>query len=121
MCEKRGGNINKAVITWKGGRQIRGTMTGMCHTKSSLKPLVVVISKEAEPIQMHSKQAEFETKFGGDLSGIKVTRHVCFKNSKNLRLLDILACDSANKPSFQNLTKSLFVQWSIDVKSAVTF
>ncbi len=28
---------------------------------------------------------------------------------------------SANKPSFQNLTKSLFVQRSIDVKSAVTF
>ncbi len=27
---------------------------------------------------------------------IKVTRHLCFKDSKNLRLLDILACDSTN-------------------------
>ncbi len=52
---------------------------------------------------------------------IKVTRHLCFKNGKNLHLLDILACKSANKPSFQNLTKSLFVQCSMDVKSAVTF
>ncbi len=31
------------------------------------------------------------------------------------------ACNSANNPSFQNLTKSLFAQCSIDVKSAVTF
>ncbi len=51
---------------------------------------------------------------------IKVTRHSCFKNSKNLRPLDILACNSANKPSFQNLTKSLFAQCSIDVKSAMS-
>ncbi len=43
----------------------------------------------------------------------KVTRHLsclCFKNSKNLRLLDILAYSSANKPSFRNPTKSLFAQ-----------
>ncbi len=51
----------------------------------------------------------------------KVTRHVCFKNSKNLHPRDIPACDSANKPSFQNQTKSPFAQCSIDVKSAVTF
>ena len=51
---------------------------------------------------------------------IKVTRHSCFKNSKNLRPLDILAYNSANKPSFQNPTKNLFVQCSIDVKSAMS-
>ncbi len=34
--------------------------------------------------------------------------------------VDILASDSANKPCFQNLTKSPFVQCSIDVKSALT-
>ena len=39
---------------------------------------------------------------------VKVTRHLCFINSKNLHLLDILTCDSANKPSFQNLTKKPF-------------
>ncbi len=31
-----------------------------------------------------------------------------------MRPLDILACDSANKPSFQNPTKSPFAQGSID-------
>ncbi len=36
---------------------------------------------------------------------LKVTRHLCFKNSKNLRPLDILACNLANKPSFQNPPK----------------
>ncbi len=40
---------------------------------------------------------------------IKVTRHLCFKSSKILRPQDILAFNSANKPSFQNTTKSLFV------------
>ncbi len=45
---------------------------------------------------------------------LKVTRHVCFKNRKNLRHVDILAGNSANKPSFQNLTKSPFAQCSID-------
>ena len=34
--------------------------------------------------------------------------------------MDILACNVANKPSFQNPTKSLFTQRFIDVKSAVT-
>ena len=33
----------------------------------------------------------------------------------------IRACNSANKQSFQNPTKSLFAQCCIDVKSAVTF
>ena len=57
-----------------------------------------------------------------DVDGsVKVTGHLCFKNRKNLRLLDILACDSANKPSVQNPTKSLFAQCSIDVNSAVIF
>ena len=46
------------------------------------------------------------------------------------RLLRILAtfeakiaktCNSANNPSFLNLTKSLFAQRSLDVKSAVTY
>ena len=36
-----------------------------------------------------------------------VTRHVRCQNSKILRPLDILAYNSANKPHFQNLTKSL--------------
>ncbi len=35
--------------------------------------------------------------------------------------MDILACNSANKPSFQNSTKTVFAQCSIDVKSALTF
>ena len=34
--------------------------------------------------------------------------------------ISILACNSANKPPFQNPTKSLFVHCSIDVKNAVT-
>ncbi len=33
------------------------------------------------------------------------------KNSKNQQLLEILACNSANKPSFQNQTK-----WTIGQK-----
>ena len=51
---------------------------------------------------------------------------VCYNK---LRLLDtyaskiakicVLACDSADKPSFQNPSKSPFAQCSIDVKSAV--
>ena len=52
---------------------------------------------------------------------IKVTRHLCSKNSKNLQLLDVQACNSDNKAAFQNPTKSLSAQWSIDVKSVVTF
>ncbi len=36
---------------------------------------------------------------------IKVTRHLCFKKSKNLQLLDVQACNSANKAAFQNPTK----------------
>ncbi len=40
------------------------------------------------------------------------------KRKQNLQLLDILACDSGSKPSFQNPTKSLFAQRSIDVKSS---
>ncbi len=36
---------------------------------------------------------------------VKVTRHICFKNSKNLHPLDIMAWNSAIKPSFQNPTK----------------
>ncbi len=51
---------------------------------------------------------------------LKITRHVCFKNSKNLQLLDVQACNSANRAAFQNLIKSLSAQWSIDVKSVVT-
>ncbi len=43
----------------------------------------------------------------------KVTRHLCFKNRKNMRPQDILPFHSANKPSFQNRTKSLFAQCSI--------
>ncbi len=37
------------------------------------------------------------------------------QNSKNLLSLDILACNSAKKSSFQNSTKHLFAQCSIDV------
>ncbi len=39
----------------------------------------------------------------------KVTRHLCFKNSKNLQLLDVQACNSANRAAFQNPTKRPFV------------
>ncbi len=39
-------------------------------------------------------------------SVVKVTRHLPFKNYKNLPPQDILAFNSANKPSFQNLMKS---------------
>ena len=61
--------------------------------------------------------------FTGDwyIKLIKVTRHLCFKNSKKLHPLDILACNSANKPCFQNTTKSLFPQCSIDVKCYCIF
>ncbi len=52
---------------------------------------------------------------------IKVTRHLCFKNSKKLLLLDVQASNSANRAAFQNLTKSLSAQWFIDVKSVMTF
>ncbi len=52
---------------------------------------------------------------------LKVTRHLCFRNSKNLQLLDVQACNSANRAAFQNPTKSLSAPWSIDVKSVVTF
>ena len=34
---------------------------------------------------------------------LKVTRHLCFKNRKNLGPLGILACGSTNKPSFQQM------------------
>ncbi len=52
----------------------------------------------------------------------KVTRHLCFKNSKNLHPLDIVGFNSANKPSFQNPTKSLFFfhLWSIGQKGFLT-
>ncbi len=49
---------------------------------------------------------------------VKVTRHLCFKYSKNMRPLDILPCNSANRSFFQNPTKSRFAQCSIDVQSA---
>ena len=35
-------------------------------------------------------------------SFLRVTRHLCFKNSKNLRPQDILAFNLADKPSFKN-------------------
>ena len=38
-----------------------------------------------------------------------------------MQLLDVLARNSANKQSFQYLTKSHFAQCLIDGKSAVTF
>ncbi len=38
----------------------------------------------------------------------KVTRHLFLKNRKMLCLLNILACNLANKPSFQNLTKIVY-------------
>ncbi len=47
----------------------------------------------------------------------KDTSYVWGKKQQNLQLLYILASNSANKPSFQNLTKRLFGQRSIDAKS----
>ncbi len=52
---------------------------------------------------------------------VKVTRHLCFTNSKKLQLLAVQACNSANRAAFQNPTKSLSAQWSIDVKGVMTF
>ena len=40
---------------------------------------------------------------------VKVARHLCFKNSKNLQLLDVQACNSANRAAFQNPTKNVNV------------
>ncbi len=37
----------------------------------------------------------------------------------SLQLLDVQACNSANKAFFQNPPKSLSAQWSIDVKSCL--
>ncbi len=51
----------------------------------------------------------------------KDTSYVWGKKQQKLQLLDILACNSANKQSFQNPTKSLFAQRSIDGKSAALF
>ncbi len=48
---------------------------------------------------------------------VKVTRHICSKNSTNVKLLDVQACNSANRAAFQNPTKSLSAQWSIDLWS----
>ena len=44
-----------------------------------------------------------------------------YKTKKNQQPVDILAYNSANKPSFQDMTKNLFAQRSIDEKSTVTF
>ena len=52
---------------------------------------------------------------------LKDTSYVWGRKQQNQQLLCILASNSANKPSFQNATKRLFAQCSIDVKSAVTF
>ncbi len=49
-------------------------------------------------------------------------KDTCYALSKNItsqQLLDIQAYNSANKPSFQNLTKSLFAQCSIDGKWSI--
>ncbi len=35
------------------------------------------------------------------VNALKVTRHLCFKNSRNLRLPDILACNSAKNCLFK--------------------
>ncbi len=43
------------------------------------------------------------------------------KIAKNLQLLDVLACNSADKASFQNREKGFFSQHPLDGKSAVTF
>ncbi len=34
--------------------------------------------------------------YNDPLGGLKVARHLCFKNSKNLQLLDVQACNSAD-------------------------
>ncbi len=47
--------------------------------------------------------------------GGRLFKGTCYglgKKQQNLQLLDVLACNSANTPSFQNPTKSLFT--SID-------
>ncbi len=42
---------------------------------------------------------------------VKDTWYLWGKNSENMQLLDVLVCNTANKPSFQNLTKSHFVRF----------
>ena len=42
----------------------------------------------------------------------KVTRHLCFKNNKNLQPQDILAFNSANKPSFQHCLLAELQAWT---------
>ncbi len=59
-------------------------------------------------VYFHSKNITILNYLNVFFPQVKVTRHLCFKNSKNLQALDILAYNSANKQSFQNLTKSLF-------------
>ncbi len=49
------------------------------------------------------------------------TWKLCSQNSKNLRPLDILACKSVKKHLFENPTKNLFAQSSIDVKCHFPF
>ena len=55
------------------------------------------------------------------LSDLRILAMYGAKKQQNLQLLDDLACNSANKPFFRNLIKSLFAQRSNDGKSAVTF
>ncbi len=66
------------------------------------------------------KQQVRAVEFGAP-SLVKDTWYLWGKNSENLQLLDVLASNLANKPSFQNPTKNHFTQRSLDGKSAVTF
>ncbi len=41
-------------------------------------------------------------------NGLKVTRYVCSKNSINLQLLDVQACNSANKGFLSDFEKMVY-------------
>ena len=44
-----------------------------------------------------------------DIQSLRILAIYEAKKQQNLQILDNLACNSANKPSFQNLTKSLYL------------
>ncbi len=46
-------------------------------------------------------------KFQQNSKCLKVTKHLCFKNSQILQLLAVQACNSANRAAFQNPTENL--------------
>ena len=77
---------------------------------------------EAEDLLISSLSAALQVGiFSHYFQGLRLPHRNDAKIAKNLELLDILACNSANRPSFQNPTRSRFGQRSTDVNSGVRF